>query len=154
MQDVSGITGAAPVWQDVILALHDHEPSYAPTPPEGVKSVMTTFSPAVESPRREWFMKDTTLMKVAAIAAHSQMVHIDSPANGMVIAIDPDIPSADQRVPFTVKGATRDMQLKLNNKVIGSAAQQVLWPPKHGSYYLSVEDDHHHVMDRILFTVR
>ncbi|HVY24207.1 MAG TPA: penicillin-binding protein 1C [Steroidobacteraceae bacterium] len=154
MQDVSGITGAAPVWQDVMLALHEHDPSRAPAPPAGVTSVMTVFSPAVETPRHEWFIDGTALHNVAAVAPSHRMARIDSPANGMVIALDPDIPPDDQRVPLTVKGGSTDMQVKLNNRVVGSAAQQILWTPKRGSYYLSVEDVQHHVLDRILFTVR
>src|SRR5581483_4861919 len=36
MHDVSGITGAAPVWMNVMDLLQDREASEAPRPPEGV----------------------------------------------------------------------------------------------------------------------
>ena len=35
MQDVSGISGAAPAWLDLMLALHADRPSVAPAPPAG-----------------------------------------------------------------------------------------------------------------------
>ncbi|MEX1993669.1 MAG: hypothetical protein WD929_03315 [Steroidobacteraceae bacterium] len=51
MHEVSGVMGAAPVWQELMLALHDGGQSVAPTPPVQLISALTRFDPAVEAPR-------------------------------------------------------------------------------------------------------
>jgi penicillin-binding protein 1C len=154
MHDVSGVTGAAPVWQDIMLALHQNQSSFPPAPPAGVKSMTTRFSSNVEPSRNEWFMSNVVLPEVAATTARGDIVHIESPSNGVIIAVDPDIPAANQRMPIIVRGATTDMIIKLDDKVLGSATRQLLWSPRPGAYHLSVEDSQHQVIDRVLFTVR
>jgi penicillin-binding protein 1C len=154
MHDVSGITGAAPVWQEIMGALHTGLPFRSPQAPKGVAAAAVEFSPPVEPPRREWFMGDTGAQRIVAVAAHSEITRISSPANGMVIAIDPDIPMEFQRVPFSVKGGNSSMVLRLNGKEIGSAGRSQLWEPQIGAYQLSIEDADGAVLDKILFTVR
>ena len=154
MHDVSGVTGAAPVWQDIMLGLHEQEASVAPLPPDGIEHIKTAFKNQIEPSRIEWFMRDVALPKVAAVESRNDFVRIESPANGMIIAIDPDIPAVNQRVPITIRGATDGMVVKLNDRKLGTATQSLLWQPQRGSYYLSVEDAKHRVADKILFTVR
>jgi penicillin-binding protein 1C len=154
MHDVSGVTGAAPVWQEVMAALHQGMPFRSPPVPKGVSAASIEFSPPVEPPRREWFMGRTGAQRIVAVTAQNEITRISSPANGMVIAIDPDIPGRLQRVPFSAKGARPSMVLKLNGKPIGSAERGRLWEPQAGAYQLSIEEADGTVLDKILFTVR
>jgi penicillin-binding protein 1C len=154
MHDVSGVTGAAPVWQELMAALHAGLPSRSPAAPEGVTAALTSFSPSVEPPRREWFIGNNRTHKVVAVSARSEIARIVSPANGMVIAIDPDIPMSHQRLPFTVRGASSAMVLKLNGAEIGPANRGQLWVPRRGTYRLALEDEGGNPLDQILFTVR
>jgi penicillin-binding protein 1C len=154
MHDVSGVTGAAPVWQEIMAALHRGVPYRPPQAPQGVTAATVEFSPPVEPPRREWFLGNTQTRRIVAVPADSEIAHISSPANGMVIAIDPDIPINLQRVPFSVKGANPSMVLKLNGDSIGSADRDRLWEPRAGAYRLVVEDAAGTVIDQVLFTVR
>jgi penicillin-binding protein 1C len=154
MHDVSGVTGAAPVWQEVMAALHQGIPFRSPPAPKGVAAAAIEFSPPVEPPRREWFIGRTGAQRIVALAAQNEITRISSPANGMVIAIDPDIPIHLQRVPFSAKGANPSMVLKLNGKAIGSAGRSQLWEPQAGAYQLSIEEADGSVLDKILFTVR
>src|SRR5581483_2494167 len=55
MRDVSGVSGAAPIWHDLMTELHRGLASTAPAAPGGVTSLMTHFTPAVEPPRHEWY---------------------------------------------------------------------------------------------------
>ena len=59
MWDVSGISGAAPVWAALMNHLHQHEPSRAPLPPSGVVQIRTDFGHQLETARSEWFIKNT-----------------------------------------------------------------------------------------------
>jgi penicillin-binding protein 1C len=171
MHDVSGVTGAAPVWRQLMSALHANTPSMAPPVPAGVSVAQARFTPAVEASRREFYLsaKDElptgaaavslagvggVVNNIAAISAKGEIAHISSPANGMVIALDPDIPPAFQRVPLTANGVSEGMVFKLNGAVVGQANGDVLWSPKAGSHLLALEDSAGHTLDRAHFIVR
>ena len=65
MHDVSGTSGAAPVWADLMAHLHARVPSRAPAPPRGVVRAPVRFGPApgggaaLEAARTEWFLPGT-----------------------------------------------------------------------------------------------
>jgi penicillin-binding protein 1C len=155
MHDVSGVTVAAPIWHDLMAALHSGATSDAPDPPSGVTTLVTHYFSSVESARSEWYLRGTD-MGTHAVAAVPEKARpsIESPANGMVIAIDPDIPPDHQRVLIAVHGAEATMTLKLNDLVLGSAVSKHLWDPRPGSYYLTLEDSRGRQVDRIFFSVR
>ncbi|MBM0104770.1 penicillin-binding protein 1C [Steroidobacter sp. S1-65] len=154
MHDVSGVTGAAPVWREVMSRLHRDVPSIAPTPPADVVAVSTRFANNLEAPRREWFTRDQQSTPQATVALAAPIPRIASPANGMVIAVDPDIPTAYQKLPISTEGATRSMRLKLNGAELARADRVTLWTPEAGSYALELGDERGKVLDRVVFTVR
>jgi len=155
MHEVSGVTGAAPIWHDLMAALHRGLVSIAPEPPPGVAAVVTHFSPAAEPTRREWYLRATAVPAptVAALPA-SVLPKIETPSDGMVIALDPDIPVDHQRVLISVQGAQADMRLKLNDRLLGSATVGQFWYPHPGTYRLTLEDSQGHLLDRVAFRVR
>ncbi len=154
MRDVSGVTGAAPAWHDIIVALHARRGSRAPAPPPGVKAAQVAFVPGVEPPRREWFAAGTELATVATVPERATRTHIASPGNGLVIAIDPDIPARSQRVPLLARGATQALEFRLDGVSLGPATGHVLWPPRTGTHRLALVDRAGVVFDQVLFTVR
>ena len=79
---------------------------------------------------------------------------IQSPANGMIIALDPDIPPAHQQVLLAANGAQHSMRLTLNDVPVGDAASAHLWAPKPGAYRLALLDATGRAVDRVYFTVR
>ncbi len=83
-----------------------------------------------------------------------EIARIANPANGMVIAIDPDIPLRLQRVPLAARGADERMVLRLNGAVLGPASDNVMWAPARGSYVLALEDASGHTLDSARFIVR
>ena len=155
MRDVSGVSGAAPIWHDIMASLESGLVSEEAAPPPGVTDDPTSFSPPVEPPRREWYLSGTApeSERVAVVPATVRPT-IASPANGMIIAIDPDIPPGHQRVLIAVRGARRGMRLLLNDQPLGSAASDRLWRPRPGAYYLTLEDANGQRLDRVLFRVR
>ncbi len=64
MHSVSGSSGAAPIWADIMAALHASVPSRAPQPPAGLQQQRVRFVAAagaavLEPGRKEWFLAGT-----------------------------------------------------------------------------------------------
>src|SRR5207237_5721621 len=59
MRDVSGVTGAAPIWREIVHRLHAVEPSLQPPPAAGLSRTTVWFEPPVETERKEWFLSGT-----------------------------------------------------------------------------------------------
>ena len=136
MHSVSGTSGAAPIWAEVMGFLHRNQSSRAPQSPAGVLQQSVQFGALasggmpIESARSEWFVQGTqqslfamdhiaaspvqvsvldrkglknTAAKNAATAPTA--VRISRPANGTILALDPDIPPDSQRVQLVARQA-------------------------------------------------
>jgi penicillin-binding protein 1C len=155
MHDVSGVTGAAPVWQQIMVALHATLASEPPLVPAGISRMTAKFSPAVEPKRAEYFLsKVDSAADGVDVQVAGEIARIANPANGMVIAIDPDIPLRFQRVPLAARGADERMVLRLNGAVLGPASDGIMWAPARGAYVLALEDSSGHTLDSARFIVR
>jgi penicillin-binding protein 1C len=98
MRDVSGISGAAPIWLEIMNFLHGSSPSHPPKAPEGIVTARVTFEKNVEPPREELFLAGAE--PVASVTANTiyEAAHIVYPQEGTLITVDPDIPVSLQRV--------------------------------------------------------
>ena len=164
MWDVSGTSGAAPVWAEVMRFLHAREPSRAPAPPPGLVQTAVRFgsgdsgSDPLEAARSEWFLQGTEqpvfATDVVAPAARGGVARITAPTDGTIIALDPDIPPNRQRVRFetAAQGAT-GMQWRIDGKSIGrgASAQWLPWPGRHA---VQLVDARGKVQDEIRLEVR
>lgn len=139
MWDVSGVTGAAPVWRDVMDYLHQHVPSRAPAAPPGVVRRDVTWQPAFEPPRTEWFIAGTESAEVALLQDARRAPRILYPADASIIAIDPDIPDARQRVFFQAQ-AGQGLQWQLDGATLGPATASYAWRPEPGQHALILLD--------------
>jgi len=142
MWDVSGTSGAAPVWAEVMRFLHAREPSRAPRPPAGLVEARVAFGPGadgnpLEAARSEWFLQGTEQPLFAldtgagTPAANNSAARIIAPVDGTIIALDPDIPPLHQRVRFESEG--RGVQWRIDGKHFarGNSAQWLPWPGRH-----------------------
>ncbi|CAB3770341.1 penicillin-binding protein 1C [Paraburkholderia solisilvae] len=68
MWDVSGVTGAAPVWAALVGYLHRRAASTPPAAPAGVVRAHVRFDEALEPARDEWFLRGTQTPVVALAA--------------------------------------------------------------------------------------
>ena len=154
MRAVSGTSGAAPVWRDVMLALHAGNPGKAPKMPAGVEARQIALPGTREPPRREYFMAGTAQTEMAAAPQAARRPRITSPVSGSVYALDPDIPIDRQRLAVTVSGSVAGYRLILDKKPLGDAdtGQQIL--PRPGSHMLALVDPGGRMIDRVRFTVR
>ncbi|BBB10768.1 penicillin-binding protein 1C [Sphingopyxis sp. FD7] len=154
MRAVSGTSGAAPVWRDVMLALHAGRPGKPPAMPAGVEVRPITLPGTREPPRREFFLAGTAQAVMAAAPATARRPRITSPVSGSVYALDPDIPPDRQRIAVTVSGSLAGYRLILDKKPLGDAdaGQQIM--PRPGAHMLALVDPGGRTIDRIRFTVR
>jgi len=137
MWDVSGTSGAAPVWAELMRFLHRNEASRAPTPPPGLVRMPVRFGDDIEAARDEWFIAGTEqplfATESAAPAQGDAAARIVSPSQGTVIALDPDIPPRHQRLRFASEGGDGAVAWRIDGKPFarGANAQWLPWPGRH-----------------------
>jgi penicillin-binding protein 1C len=155
MWDVSGTSGAAPVWAEVMGYLHAREPSRAPAPPPGLVHLPVRFGGELEAARDEWFIAGTEQPLFAPGAAppggRDDGARITAPADGTIIALDPDIPPARQRVRFEAEG--RGLQWRVDGRAF-ALGDRALWLPWPGRHVVELADARGQVLDRIRLEVR
>uniref|UniRef100_UPI0035CC5353 penicillin-binding protein 1C n=1 Tax=uncultured Sphingomonas sp. TaxID=158754 RepID=UPI0035CC5353 len=154
MRAVSGVSGAAPVWRDIMLALNASAPGSAPPRPAGVEQRAIVFANAIEQPRTEYFLAGTGQSVIAAAPEQSRRPRITNPVSGSVYAIDPDIPPDRQRLAVDVSGAVTAHRLWLDKTDIGAADShpEIIAGP--GVHRLRLIDIAGRVVDQVLFTIR
>src|SRR5215469_15300774 len=153
MREVTGITGAAPVWHDVVDDLHERYGNQTPEPPAGVVSREVSFSNSAEPPRAEWFLSGTEPEKPRS-TLDSLAPRVTSPANGTIIALDPDIPCDQQRVVFRAGRGGNVARWLLDGIQRCGAGEPCLWQPVSGHHTLALVDPSGRTLDRVTFEVR
>nr|WP_093389592.1 penicillin-binding protein 1C [Rugamonas rubra] len=153
MWDVSGVTGAAPVWHDVVDYLHRQRPGKAPPAPPGVLRQALSYRPAFEPARVEWFLKGSESAVVELAGQGGRAPRISYPAPASIIAIDPDIPPASQRVLFQAQAAA-GLRWRLDGADLGPAGADHAWQPVAGPHQLALVDADQQVVDTMRFEVR
>lgn len=175
MRDVSGTTGAAPVWRAVV----DYLGRRTAIDGGGARETMTTmeepvsgvvrrrirFERDIEAPRDELFLAGTETTDVVRSASSSRPAtsgrhgdgSIAQPVDGTIVAIDPDIPPRRQRMTFATvvvrQSGTGDPTWRLDGRVIGRGAR-VQWPVWPGHHALELIDAAGRSIDRVAFEVR
>ncbi|CAD6548895.1 penicillin-binding protein 1C [Paraburkholderia sabiae] len=175
MWDVSGVTGASPIWAAVVGYLHRRVPSVGPRAPAGVVQTRVTFDGNIEPARNEWFVSGTQTPVVGlaanahaadeatsvsrastrqSAAAANAAPRIGSPADGTLFALDPDIPAARQRIVFErASGSSGRSSWRLDGKPLGRD-ERVLWLPWPGRHVLELVDADGTSADSVHFEVR
>ena len=154
MRDVSGVTGAAPVWLEMVNYLHRRQASRAPRAPRGVARMEVRYDQDVEPARTEVFLTGTESARIAAKTAAAIHAGIAYPGNGTIIALDPDIPESVQRVRFVIAPQVAGYRWRLNGEEIGLSDEPMFWVPRSGSHELSLLDQSGTAVDQVRFEVR
>lgn len=170
MFDVSGVSGSAPVWFAIMKYLNQNSKSQKPTPPDNVINQIITFNPEVEAERSEWFVKGTQVAKIEKIENH-EVVKINYPNDGTIIALDPDIPPYNQKIQINISTKTvgnwywqivsqnKNLNSKSDKltKSVGFADREIVnnswWLPMPGKYKLIISDKQGNEIDSSIFTV-
>jgi penicillin-binding protein 1C len=148
MWNVSGISGAAPVWVEIMNWLHRNRTSRGPKPPPGLIAEETPREPG----RREWFIRGTENAVLPGTAGPG--FRILYPASGTIFALDPDIPADDQKLFFEAQPKDPLLQWLLDGQPIGNAGALLLWTPVRGKHALALVDSTQRALDSITFEVR
>ena len=153
MHDVSGVTGAAPVWREVMDYVMQGQGSATAMPPAGVVHTAARFN-GLEPDRDEWFVDGTQLANVVQVASNAGGAHLESPADGAIFAIDPDIPGDRQRIVLRAKGASEDDRFVLPDGRTIAANEPFLWQPARGTQSVALVSADGRVLDRAKVQVR
>jgi penicillin-binding protein 1C len=163
MWDVSGVTGAAPVWAALVNYLHRRTLSRPPVAPPGVVRANIVYQNDIEPARGDWFLSGTQMSRIALSAnaegagVRNGTARIASPTDGTIFALDPDIPAARQRVWFeSAQGAPAGSVWRLDGKSAWPSAQmaRMAWLPWPGHHTLELVDRRGVVVDSVKFEVR
>ena len=153
MRDVTGITGAAPVWLDIVDYLHDRFGNGAPQSPPGVVARDVSFANAAEPARKDWFIAGTEPER-SVTALDDLAPRVTSPADGTIVAIDPDIPAGQQEMLFRAEPAPSEARWILDGNPRCAAVQPCMWQPVRGRHTLALVDTTGRTLDQVVFEVR
>lgn len=163
MWDVSGVTGAAPIWQEVMQYLHTQQPTQVPLKPSNVTAQPISYQGGLEAPRTEFFLPGTEQNIISVAHTNDIVPQISYPTRGMLVAIDPDIPPNRQRMHFAaqgvqgIPGAIWILDGKALPVVKGKKPAADLgydWMPWPGRHLLVLQDRQGKVLDQLRFEVR
>jgi penicillin-binding protein 1C len=126
----------------------------APAAPAGLVARRIDFAGGLEAARTEWFLAGTETAHVAlASVAGAAGRRIASPDDGSVVAIDPDIPPASQRLRFEAVEPPRGAAWRLDGRRLGPA-RPLAWSPWPGRHLLELVDARGTPIDTVAFEVR
>jgi penicillin-binding protein 1C len=170
MWDVSGITGAAPVWRDIIEHLHQSRHSQRPTAPAGLLQQQVSYQPAIESPRQDWvilprqaaqthasptLVNQTPKNQTIVVNVTPSSATLIAPPDSAIIAPDPDIPQQRQALLLQSGGNGRSCLLLDDRAVAACGKSKVLVPlPLPGKHRLTLTDTQGKLLDTHTFEVR
>ncbi|MDO8941579.1 MAG: hypothetical protein Q7U75_00270, partial [Desulfobacterales bacterium] len=146
----SGVTGAAPVWLEVMDLLHRLDPSLAAAAPPGLVRVPAWASSGM---REEWFVRGTDPAGAASLRPEAA-TRIVYPPDGAVFAVDPDIPGDRQRIFFAAGGGEESTRWVLNGRPLNSGRSRVRWVLVPGKHCLSLSAPDGRTLDTVTFLVR
>ena len=164
MHNVTGVSGAGPIWADVMEAsAAKFGADRASPPPANVLKQRVIFaglgaaSPGrVEVGRDEWFVRGTepatALIRVRETS--SEGARIVAPTDGTIIALDPDIPALRQRVQLKSGDASQSACWTVNDAPLGCAATPLAWSPVAGNSVIKLLDSEGNLLDRVTIVVR
>ncbi len=159
MRDISGVSGAGPIWHDLVRWLQRGEAADPPPMPSGLVRRPVSFDNGLEPAREEVFLAEAAPAGIHPIhpAVARGGVRIASPVDGLVLALDPDIPPGAQRL--SLRSAHADAQAAadvvwvVDDAVVGAGPQQ-WWSPRRGTHRIALHDGHGRVLDRVVIHLR
>jgi len=158
MWNVSGVSGAAPVWLEVMNFLHHDLRSNPPVLPDGIVQAGTSSPDGRESVRTEFFLAGTEPSEMETVSERRKtglIPKIAYPPTGTIIVIDPDIPEENQRVFFEAENSSgANVRWRLNGTFLAPGEEGRRWAPRPGRYELALFDNEGKMRDNVSFEVR
>jgi penicillin-binding protein 1C len=147
MRDISGVTGAGPVWREVMEHLHRDLPSLPHSIPKSV---------GYDSSKKEYYeIGMEGILDVNPNFSFLQIpIKITSPSPETIFAFDPDIPAPHQKILFRLNSYNMKLRWYLNQKPLGNASGPFFWDVEKGAFVLELRDETGKELDRVNFEVR
>ena len=127
MWNVSGVTGAAPIWRRIIQYLSNEE---------------TEKRISINKEKKSEIVKDKKIPQII------------SPAPDSIFAIDPDRPIEIQAVFFESNIRSKNYLWKINNQILIDTSEIFFWQLNKGKHKLELIDKKNNLLDKIFFEVR
>jgi penicillin-binding protein 1C len=119
MQNVLGVTGAAPIFRKVLDELESIDPS----------------RPLIDTKADEEFQQNLLTHKSQSPIIFSKIIY---PHSGEIIAVDPSIPAKNQRMPIEyVAVKNHDVKIKFDQSILS----ENWWVPKKGHHQIEMWED-------------
>lgn len=150
MRDVSGVSGAAPAWFEIMRLLQGSDETSSPDMPAALVEQRVSFDAGIEADRREFFLAGTEIDRVRLAGPATRPARIIMPSRGLVIAVDPDIPAGRQRLPLIADGAIEGLEFYVNGRRVNGAA----WRPVNGRHQVTLQDESGRIHDAVEVLVR
>jgi penicillin-binding protein 1C len=112
------------------------------------------FADGLEPDRDEWFLAGTEIATVTVVAAPAGRARLESPSNGAIYALDPDIPAAQQRLAVRARGAAPGTRFAFADGQSADATRTLLWEPAPGRHRIALTDATGRELDQVSFEVR
>lgn len=161
MHDVSGVSGAGPIWHDIMAYLHSAASSSQPSPPPRVSTAMVTFENDAEPSRQDYFVGDTAVAHVELAQARQPQGHgmprIVLPVSGTILSLDPDIPRDNQRIQLQAgnlgAGRPDHVSWRVGRHILGYGGS-LTWKPWPGRHRIQLLDENYVILDEASIEVR
>lgn len=140
MWNVTGVSGAAPIFSQLVSYLHRENPSRAPTKPSGVIQIGIDYYLPGTEPRSNLAINERKVKKIIF------------PQEGSQFAFDPEIPEKNQRIFF--QSSLRQSIWRLNGETLSALElSRGFLPEKKGRYKLELWEGET-LKDEISFNVK
>ena len=150
MTNVSGVTGAAPIWLAVMNYLHANSREIERVIPKNLVRV----SDPLDTSQTELFLVGTETSGATLKPAATSRPRISYPRDGEILSLDPDIPAENQRVRFEAEPENKAHRWLLNEAKSATAISANWWQPTPGKFTLALLDASGKQLDAIRFEVR
>ena len=150
MTNVSGVTGAAPIWLALMNYLNANSPEIERAMPSNVARIADPLDPS----QSELFLAGTEASGATLKPAAQRRGHIAYPRDGEILSLDPDIPPASQRVRFEAEPENKSYRWSLSEAKNNAAISASWWQPTPGKFTLALLDANGKQLDAIQFEVR
>lgn len=155
MQNVSGVSGAAPIWLEIMNYLHSNKTSKPPSFSQNVMKKKVVFPSNIETEREEFFIKGTEPDNLIIVKEESQKnSKITYPLNDMIIAIDNEIPIENQYIIFKYEPLTSEYEWIINGEKTGIRNHIFFWKPESGRHRIAIVDEKNTIVDTAEFLVK
>lgn len=145
MRDVSGVSGAGPIWREVMELLHEKNNSQFPDVPNDV---------VYDNTKQVYVETNWSEISDYHRKPFSPPLKISAPSNETIFAFDPDIPKGSQKILFRLNHYQTKGSWNLNGIKLGSIEEPFLWNLEKGIFVLEVMDENGKSLDKIHFEVR